>query len=152
MSDSAPGPGVADEVPPPRPVAPADELADELKAALDWVRQLSAAGSTYSRLFALELRLALADSGRLLVLGLLMLPVALLAWIGLGVLLAWLVYHYSQSVGFALGAFFLLQLMTMAALGLTCRRYSKSLSLPATRRHLNALLAEVRDEPGTTER
>lgn len=152
MNGASPGPGAADESPPSRQVPRADALRDELKAALDWLRQLSAAGSAYSRLFALELRLALGDSGRLLVLGLLMVPVALLAWVGLGVLLAWLVYHYSQSVGFALGAFFLLQVVVLAALALACRRYSKSLSLPATRRHLNALLAEVADEPSTTER
>ena len=148
MNDANPGPGAADEGPPPLRRSPADEL----NAVLDWARQVSATGRAYSRLFGLELRLAVADSGRLLVVGLLMLPVAILAWIGLGVLLAWLVYQYSLSVGFALASFFLLQLTVLVALALACRRYSKSLSLPATRRHLNALLTEIRDEPSTTER
>lgn len=126
--------------------------AAELQAVLDWLRQASATGSAYSRLFALELRLALGDSGRLLVVGLLMLPVALLAWIGLGILLAWLVYQYSQSVTFALVAFFLLQVTTLVILALACKRYVKSFSFPATRRHLNALLTEIRDEPQSAER
>lgn len=140
-----------DESPVPRQSSLADELTDELKASLDWLRQVSGVGSAYSRLFALELRMALGDSGRLLALGLLMVPVALLAWIGLVILLAWLVYQYSLSVTFALATFFLLQVVVLIVVALACRRYAKSLSLPATRRHLNALLAETRDEPSPTE-
>lgn len=147
MSDANPGPGAADEIPGPPKPSPADELT----AVLDWARQVSAAGGTFSRLFALELRLALADSRRLLLLGILMLPLVVLAWTGLSVLVAWLVYQYTLSAGFGLTAFFLLQMTALVAMVLAGRRYSRSLSLPATRRHLKALLTETRDESRQTE-
>jgi len=154
MSDTNPpqGAGTVDETPRPGGSFGKDGVTDELKAALDWFRQLAGLGGAYSRLFALELRLALGDARRLLILGLLMIPVALLAWIALGALLSWLVYGYSRSVTWGLTAFFLIQTLTLAGLALTCRRYVASLSLPATRRHLHDLLAETRDETHPSER
>ena len=85
----------------------------ELDAWIAMLRQAAAAGATLSSLAGLELRLALADGGRLLVLGMLILPLAVI---------------------------------------LACRRYAASLSLPATRRHLQALMEGARDAAKPVDR
>lgn len=124
---------------------------NELKAWLDLLQQAAAAGSALSKLAMLELRLALADGRRLILLTLLILPLLVLAWMGLSVLLGWLAYQYSQSVTLGLGMFLAVQLITLATLLAVCRRYRKSLSLPVTRRHLQSYLEGSRNGAQATE-
>ncbi|MFA5495526.1 MAG: hypothetical protein WC247_12170 [Porticoccaceae bacterium] len=125
---------------------------DELKAWLEWLEQAVAAGGTLSRLAALELRLAVASSGRLLVLALVILPLVVFAWLGLSVLLGWLAFQYSLSVSVGLGTFLGVQLAALAALGWGCLRYRRRLSLPATRRHLQAFREGLQRGAQTTDR
>jgi len=124
------------------PNQPAD--LDELRAWLDWLREASDAGGAVLKLALLELRLALGDGRRLVLLGLLMLPVVMLAWFSFSVLLAWLAYQYGQSVTFGLCAFLAAQLVALGAMWQLRLKYRKSLSLPATRRHLNAFVEGAR--------
>lgn len=124
---------------------------DELKAWVELLQQAVAAGATLSQLAMLELRLALADGGRLVALGLVMLPLALLAWLGLSVLIGWCVFQWAASVTLGIGAFLAVQLVTLGILGAACARYRKSLSLPATRRHLRQFMESVKPDAQATK-
>jgi len=124
---------------------------DELKAWVELLQQAVAAGATLSQLAMLELRLALADGGRLVALGLVMLPLALLAWLGLSVLIGWCVFQWAASVALGIGAFLAVQLVTLGILGAACARYRKSLSLPATRRHLRQFMESVKPDAQATK-
>ncbi|MEA3298908.1 MAG: hypothetical protein U9R22_01640 [Pseudomonadota bacterium] len=135
---------------PEAPTSPADgptapSPPGELDAWLGMLRQAAAAGATLSSLAGLELRLALADGRRLLLLGLLILPLAGLAWLGFSALVGWWVWQALDAVTHGLLAFLALQLGALLAVILACRRYAASLSLPATRRHLRALMEGAGD-------
>ena len=117
-------------------------LKDELKSSLAWLEHAALAGGDLVRLAALELRLAAADSGKLAVLGLAMVPLLLLAWKGLSVLLAWGVYAWLGSVALGIAAFILLQVVALGILAAKCKEYAKSLKCPATSRQLKTLKEE----------
>src|SRR5690554_8089431 len=91
----------------------------------------------------MELRLAAGDSGRMLLLALAMIPVAILAWTGLSVLLAWLVFTWLGSVAWGLAGFIALQLLMLGIVAAYCRKLSASLRFPATRRQLDALKEQI---------
>lgn len=104
----------------------------------DWLSQAGEAGAAIAELFALELRLAVADAGRIMMLGLAAIPVLILAWVSFATLLAWLVADYSASVGWGVFTFLGLQLAVLIVLLLLFQRYKHSLKLPLTRQHLQA--------------
>jgi len=120
---------------------------DELVLLAGWLQQIAASGGDIARLLVLELRLAVGDSGRLLLLAVLSLPLLLLAWTGFAVLVSWLVYQYDASVTMALLAFLLLQLSALAVIHVLIRQYRKSLSLPLTRHHIQSFLGTPDSEP-----
>lgn len=128
-------------------------LLGELKSSLEWFQHAALAGGDLLRLAGLELRLAAGDSGRLLVLGLAMVPLALLAWIGLSILLAWLVYAWLTSTALAIATFILVQLVAMGVMAAYCRKFAKSLKFPATSRQLRSLKEQVNgtQEAGKTD-
>lgn len=126
-------------------------LLGELKSSLEWLEQAALAGGDLVRLAGLELRLAAGDSARLLVLGLAMIPLALLAWIGLSVLLAWLVFAWLGSQALAIASFIVVQLLAIGILLAYCRKFARSLSFPATSRHWNALKEHSHGTQGTAE-
>ena len=86
----------------PRQAQPA---LDELKSSAQWLEHAVLVGGDLIRLAGMELRLAAGDSGRMLLLALAMIPVAILAWTGLSVLLAWLVFIWLESVGWGIVGF-----------------------------------------------
>ncbi|SDS75268.1 hypothetical protein SAMN05216198_2690 [Halopseudomonas litoralis] len=118
-------------------------LKDELKSSLAWLEHAALAGGDLVRLVGLELRLAIADSGKLAVLGLAMVPLLLLAWIGLSVLLGWLAFAWSGSVALSIVVFIVVQLATLGVMAALCKKYAKSLSFPATKRQLQTLKEET---------
>jgi len=125
---------------------------DELKAWLDWLQQAAEAGGTLSKLALLELRKAVADGRRLIVVALFMLPVLFLAWLGFSVLLGWVAYHYSLSIGYGVATFLAVQLATLWLMWFACKQYRKSFSLPTTRRHLQAFMEEARNGADAAKR
>lgn len=122
---------------------PQHPLLNELKASLEWLEHAALAGGDLVRLAGLELRLAAGDSVRLLALGLAIVPLALLAWIGLSVLAAWLVFAALGSETLAIVTFIFVQLGAMGVMAAYCKKFAKSLSFPATSRHLKALKEQV---------
>lgn len=118
-------------------------LKDELTSSLEWLEHAALASGDLVRLAGLELRLAAGDSGRLLALGLAMVPIALLAWIGLSILLSWLVYAWLGSAALAIVTFIAVQLVTMGIMVAYCKKFAKSLSFPATSRQFKTLKERV---------
>jgi hypothetical protein len=107
----------------------------------EWLRllQLSAdVGADLGQLAVLELRLALASLGRMLLLAIAFLPLALLAWLGMSGLPAVLCYEFSGSLALGLLVFLALQLLALWALVTAWARYRKTLALPRTRRQLQS--------------
>lgn len=111
----------------------------QLKAWAALGTQALAVIEQFASVLRLELGLAVADAGRLVVVVLAIIPLVLFAWLGLGLLLAWLVYAASASVTLALVMFLLLQAGTLVLLFSAARRFQRSLGLPATRRQWQAL-------------
>ncbi|MDO8862276.1 hypothetical protein Q6D67_11230 [Haliea sp. E1-2-M8] len=124
----------------------------QLQAWATLLQQALATGRQLSKLLQLELKLAVADGLRLLFVRLAMVPVAVLAWLGLSVLLAWLVFLASGSVSLSLAGFVLVQLIALLLLWRAARVFQSSLGLPATRRQLRAMTGtENSDEKKTTD-
>lgn len=123
----------------------------QLKAWLELGTQALAVVEQFASVLRLELGLAVADAGRLVMVVLAVIPLVLFTWLGLGLLLAWLVYAGTASVTLALVTFFFLQAGTLVLLLSAARRFQRSLGLPATRRQWQALMqtpAAARGEQG----
>lgn len=131
---------------------PQDSHDEPLDIWSDWIKQATEAGSNLAELFSLEIKLAVSDAGRMLCLLLLALPIALLAWLSLSGLLAWIVVDYSSSVTLGLAAFLLLQLGVLLSLRLLWKRYKRSLSLPLTREHLQSFMGGAQTANLQTEK
>jgi len=127
------------------PSAQDKDVQDELKDWLEWGKHAAETGKDFASLGWAELRLAMSYAKRIAVLGLAMLPLALLAWIGLSVLLAWLAYVPSGSVALGLAVFLAVQVIPIMIMLMMIKGYSKSLSLPATKRHIQAFKEAFRD-------
>lgn len=118
----------------------------EIDAWLHWLNDLRETGSALLKLFAAELQLASGDLGRFLVLCLLILPLAIFAWIGLALFLCWIVYAVSGSLGAGFASFFVLHFGILLFIGRQLQRYKQSMSLPATRKYLGVIREEFRHE------
>ncbi len=105
---------------------------------LEWAKQAATTGGDFFKLMFAELGLAISDAKRIAVLGLAMLPLGLLAWIGVSVLLAWLAYVPSESVALGIVVFIAVQVVPILVMLGMIKKYSKSLSLPATSRQIQA--------------
>jgi len=149
------------ELPDPSP-APQEAGAgrhDELSAWLDYARQVSVVGVTAVQLFHAEVRLALSSARRLFIILVLMLPVVLLAWIGLTVLLAWVGHQvtalYFQmpqlAVGVAILMFLLQQLLAAFVMYRISIEHRRNLSLPVTRRHVQEFTEGLRSGTRSAE-
>lgn len=112
---------------------------------LEWGKQAAKTAGDFFKLLFAELGLAISDAKRIAVLGLAMLPLGLLAWIGLSVLLGWLAYVFSQSVSLGIIVFIAVQVMPMLVMLGMIKKYSKSLSLPATSRQIQAFREGYQD-------
>jgi len=117
------------------------EPLEDLQLWASWLQQATTISTDIIQLVQLELRLAISDSRRLLVLALLFVPILILAWISFTVLLAWLVYLLNTSATQGLFAFFISQALALLGICLGWGHYKKSLSLPLTREHLQRLTA-----------
>lgn len=121
----------------------------ELQAWLSLVQQVMATGSRFRTVLGLELKLALGDSRRLILVSLAMIPLLLLAWLGLSVLAGWLVYLVSHSVALGLVGFVVVQLVALLWLRRAAKVYGRSLGLPASRRQLQAIMETGKEHAAT---
>src|SRR5690606_41666494 len=90
---------------------------DELKSSAQWLEHAALVGGALVRLAGMELRLAAGDSGRMLLLALTMIPVAILAWTGLAVLLAWLVFTGLGSVAWGVAGLSVSEVLSLGSVG-----------------------------------
>jgi len=116
------------------------EQPDELQMWVSWLQQSTAIGTDILQLLLLELRLALADSRRLLIVALLFIPMLMLTWISFTLFLAWLVYLLNASITQSLFAFFISQALGLIGIALSWKYYKKSFSLPLTRQHIQKIM------------
>lgn len=130
------------------PAAPSSvTTTDELDAWKRWWQSLGETASLFFALARAEFSLAAEDARRLLILLLLAIPLAILAWIGLGVLAATIVYRFTALPEVAAGTFLLLQLLPLLVIAWLVRRYQRSLQLPRTRKHLKRLMEDIQHGP-----
>ncbi|QIB66641.1 hypothetical protein [Kineobactrum salinum] len=125
------------------------EQQQEWQAWVALLQQLMATGSQFASVLGLEVKLALADSGRLVIVLLAMLPLLLFAWLGLSVLAGWLVYVLSQSVALGLLGFVLVQVLALLVLRRAATVFKRSLGLPASRRQLRAIMETGKEHAAT---
>lgn len=116
---------------------------DDMALWLDCAQQALGLTGSFLQLASAELDLALASGRRLLILGLLLLPVTLFAWIGISAMVAWLGYllglqFASNAVAISLGLlFFILQQVGVIFLLLQkCRDCRKNMRFAQTRKHV----------------
>jgi len=112
------------------------EQLDELQLWASWLRQTGATSADIFELLLLEVRLAISDSKRLLLLALLFVPILMLTWISFSVLLAWQFYLFNMSVTQGLLAFSIIQFLGLVSIAMGWNHYKKSLTLPLTRQHI----------------
>lgn len=126
-------------------------LQEELKSSLAWLEHAALVAADLARLGLLELRLAAGDSGRLVVLGLAMIPILLLAWIGVSVLVGWSLFVWINSVALAIAGFIAVQLITLGIMALLIKKYVRSLSFPVTNQRLRALKEQANGSEEATK-
>lgn len=122
-----------------------------LQTSLAWVESMAALVAAVLRLGLAEMSLARADLGRLMVVAVLLVPLAVLTWLALGVLAAWLVFEMAGSALAGIAAFAAIQVITLLLLLNKVKTYRHSLSLPATRAQIQTIINEVRYEAGRTD-
>lgn len=98
-------------------------------------------GASLVKLFMAELRLTMNQMPRLLVLIAVLIPFVIFAWLGISVLVGWLAYVFSESVGWGIAAFTGLQLICCAAIGLFIKTSSSDVAFPASRRQFEKLFS-----------
>lgn len=137
-----------------------EPLADEeLRASAETspllaAQQLQALLSGFAQLLRLELRQAGRQLPKLLLFGLLLIPLLLVLWLSGSALLSYLVYNASAQPGLALASFFVLQLIACVLVLACLARWKHQLSLPETRGALNDIFnlnGNIRDETATTD-
>lgn len=114
-------------------------LPPEQQAVVVWLIDLGHAAAALLRLAAAELQLAGSDLRRILVIGIMMLPMAFLAWIGFAVWLSWGVYSLTGWVGAGLLTFPLIHGILLWIMQRQVRKYRHSLRLPRTTQHLKEI-------------
>ena len=123
----------------PEDKAEKNEQLDQLQIWLSWLEQAGTVSSDIFQLLQLELRLAVSDSKRLLLLALLFVPMLVLTWLGFSILLAWQVYLLNMSVTQGLLVFCVIQFLGLVGIAMAWNYYKKSLSLPLTRQNIRRI-------------
>ncbi|HEC60392.1 hypothetical protein LCGC14_1517910 [marine sediment metagenome] len=118
------------------------EPLDILEVWASWLEQAKTISADVFELALLELRLAIDDSKRLFLLGLLFLPLLMLTWISMSALIAWQIYLFNMSVTQGLLAFCIIQLLALVGIIISCNYYKRSLSLPLTRQNIRQFIGK----------
>lgn len=113
---------------------------DALHEWMELGKQAGATAGTFGKLLGAELKLAGGDLGRLIAVGLVLLSLGSIAWLGLSVLVSWLAYQQLESVTLALLVFLAIQVVMILFLIKAANTFKRSLSLPATKRNFRALV------------
>lgn len=113
---------------------------DALHEWMELGKQAGSTAGTFGRLLSAELKLASGDLGRLIAVGLALLSLGSIAWLGLSVLLSWLAFQQLESVTLALLVFLGIQVLVILLLVKAANTFKRSLSLPATKRNFRALV------------
>lgn len=118
------------------------EPLDKIEVWARWLEQAKTISGDIVQLAQLELRLAISDSKRLIILALLFIPLLMLTWIGFSILLGWQVYLLNMSVTQGLLAFCIIQILGLAVIVISWNHYKKSLTLPLTRQNIRQFIGK----------
>lgn len=118
----------------------ATDLLDEASVFMAWLQSAATTGSDIVDLFQLELRLAITDVKRLMLLAKLLMPILVLAWMCLSSVLSWHVYLLNSSVTQGLWFLCILQFLALLMIVIGLKVYQKNLTLPLTRRHIKQFI------------
>lgn len=127
-----------------------DAMQDNLTLAVNLVTQAAAVGQGFVSLLGQELKLALGDTLRIMVLSKIYVYLVVLAWLGLTVFISWVVYDASGYGPWSALVFFLLQIMGLLTVHFLVRSLSQSLSLPQTRVQLRTFLGGENEKTEAT--
>ena len=114
----------------------APKTLDDISLLINWLQHAASTGSEIFDLFQLEVRLAVTDMMRLMVLAKLLIPMLVLTWMSFSALLTWQAYLCNSSVTQGLLFLCLLQFCGLLLIALGWKHYRKSISLPLTRKHI----------------
>ena len=117
-----------------------------------WLEQIASASGELLRLFRLEWKLTLGDAKRVLLLGVILIPLLLFAWLLLSALLGWWAWQATQSVSLALLTALALQLLCAGLLARQIGIYQRSQGFRRTGAHLKRLMQGADDEAKATDR
>ena len=112
----------------------------EINLLINWLQQAASTGSEVFDLFQLEVRLAITDFKRLILLAKLFVPMLMLAWGSLSAVLTWHIYLLNASVSQGLLFLCFFQFFGLFSISIGWKYYQKSLSLPLTRKHIRQLI------------
>lgn len=116
------------------------DLLDDVGVLMELLQSAAATGSDIIGLLQLELRLAVIDIKRLLLLAKLFIPMLVLSWMSLSSVLAWHVYLLNASISQGLWFLCIFQFLGLLCIGVGLKTYQKSLTLPLTRQHIRQIL------------
>ena len=123
------------------------DVLDEINVLMGWLQEAASTSSEIFDLFQLEVRLAVIDIKRLILLTRLFVPMLVLAWMSLSAVLMWSVYLLNTSVLQGLLFLCVLQFAGLFGIAIGLKYYQKSLSLPLTRQHIRQFIEGQNREP-----
>ena len=112
----------------------------EIDLLIAWLQHTVSISAEIFDLFQLEVRLAVTDVKRLILLAKLVVPMLILTWISFSALLSWHIYLLNASVSQGLLFLCLFQFFGLLVISISWKYYQKSLSLPLTRQHIRQLI------------
>ncbi|MGR6874332.1 hypothetical protein ACU6U9_18980 [Pseudomonas sp. HK3] len=116
------------------------EITEEVTLLINWLQQAVSTGSDILELFQLEMKLAITDAKRLMVLARLFVPILMLTWVSFSAALSWHIYLLDESVSQGLISFCAFQMLGLFGIAVGWKHYSKSLKLPLTRQHIRQFI------------
>lgn len=128
------------------------EIWQELQRAQQLATQVSSWSGTFVSLAWLEAKRALHNLPKMLGIGFALIPLALLTWISLSLLLAWLAYVATGEPTIGFVALFALQLTVSLLCVWQLKRLGAQSTLPETREQLRLFLEELKHNPEASAR
>lgn len=125
-----------------------NEAAEDLPSNSNLIPLIKSFISGFLELVKLEGALAYKSLKSSIVIGLLLLPLSFLTWLGLAIFLSWSVYELTGIALAGFAAFFVLHLLLVFTCLLLLRTYKRRMAFSESRTQLNLAVRSVLDELG----
>lgn len=124
----------------------ADDAPEDLPADPSLIPLIKSFIEGFFELLKLEGALAVKSIKSSVVIGLFLLPLSFLTWLGFAVLLSWSVYELTGVALAGFGAFFVLHLLLVMTCLLMLRTYKSRMTFAESRKQFNLAVGSVKDE------